>query len=416
MKKHFGLTLLLLPLLVGCGGTSNSTTTPAGGKGTEPTVTDPFVLGTKRTDAELLEKAKAETGTFKAYGNSSRIADAVKGFITKYPELNLDPTKSTGSKRKDSEIYTKITSEYSAKDNSSGASFVLIQDSARLATYRNSPTKILTNYVSDTFKANLDEGDLVPLVDQYINKLFIWNNTGNDVPNISNVWELTEEKFKGKVYFKNPNSEMVNRNFLTRLTKETWVAKRTKAYKDYFKKDYVASKDYVTSAKYKNASYEWIGKFLSNADITSYTSDTTLAGGLSKEDNHGKMGLFVLSKLRDSSVTADNLTVGAWQDKAIAPFSGFGYALYAQLTTKAPRPYTARLFTNYMRTAEGFKPWGKSIGCYSSNHTIAKNSADKKDLAFYKQNLVREDGEYINTVKVDTEDWINQLIDKKTGK
>ena len=25
MKKHFGLTLLLLPLLVGCGGTSNST-------------------------------------------------------------------------------------------------------------------------------------------------------------------------------------------------------------------------------------------------------------------------------------------------------------------------------------------------------------------------------------------------------
>ena len=396
MKKHFGLTLLLLPLLVGCGG-----------KGTGPTAKDPFVLGTTRSDADLLEKAKAETGTFKAYGNSSRIADAVKGFIKKYPELNLDPTKSTGSKRKDSEIYTKITTEYSAKDNSSGASFVLIQDSARLATYRNSPTKILTNYVSDTFKANLDEGDLVPLVDQYINKLFIWNNTGTDVPNISNVWELTEEKFKDKIYFKNPNSEMVNRNFLTRLTKETWVTKRTQAYKDYFKKDYVAS------AGYKNASYEWIGKFLANADIKSYTSDTKLAAGLSDTKNAGKMGLFVLSKLRDSSVVADNLTVGAWQDKPIAPFSGFGYALYAQLTTKAPRPYTARLFTNYRRTAEGFNPWGKSIGCYSSNHTIAKNKDDKKDLAFYKQNLVREDGEYINTVKVETEDWINQIVGNK---
>ncbi len=407
MKKHFGLTLLLLPLLVGCGGTSNSTPTTAGGKGTEPTVTDPFVLGTKRTDAELLEKAKAETGTFKAYGNSSRIADAVKDFIKKYPALNLDPAKSTGTKRKDSEIYTKITTEYSAKDNSSGASFVLIQDSARLATYRNSPTKILTNYVSDTFKANLDEGDLVPLVDQYINKLFIWNNTGTDVPNISNVWELTEAKFKDKIYFKNPNSEMVNRNFLTRLTKDTWVAKRTQAYKDYFKKDYVAS------AGYKNASYEWIGKFLANADIKSYTSDTKLAAGLSDTKNAGKMGLFVLSKLRDSSVVADNLTVGAWQDKPIAPFSGFGYALYAQLTTKAPRPYTARLFTNYRRTAEGFNPWGKSIGCYSSNHTIAKNKDDKKDLAFYKQNLVREDGEYINTVKVETEDWINQIVGNK---
>ena len=410
MKKHFGLTLLLLPLLVGCGGTSNnpSASTPAGGKDTGSAVTDPFVLGTTRTDAELLEKAKAETGKFKAYGNSSRIADAVKGFIEKYPDLNLDAKSSTGTKMSDSEIYTKITSEYSAKNNSDGASFVLIQDSARLATYRKT-ANILTNYVSDTFKGNLDEGDLVPLVDQYINKLFIWNNTGEDVPSISNVWELTEEKFKGKVFFKNPNSEMVNRNFLVRLTKDTWVTKMTQAYKDYFKKDYVASDGY------KNASYEWIGKFLANADITSYTSDTKLAAGVSKEDNAGKRGLFVLSKLRDSSVTASNLTVGAWQDKGIAPFSGFGYALYAQLTTKAPRPYTARLFTNYRRTAEGFNPWGQSIGCYSSNHTIAQNADDKKDLAFYKQNLVREDGEYINTVKVETEDWINKLIDKKTA-
>ena len=73
---------------------SSGSAAAAGGKDTGPTVTDPFVLGTKRTDAELLEKAKAETGTFKAYGNSSRIADAVKGFIEKYPALNLDPQLS----------------------------------------------------------------------------------------------------------------------------------------------------------------------------------------------------------------------------------------------------------------------------------------------------------------------------------
>mgnify|MGYP002711303793 CR=1 FL=1 len=406
MKKHFGLVLMLLPRLVGCGGktSTNSGTAQPGQKDTTPTVTDPFVLGQSRTDAELLAKAKTETGKFKAYGNSSRIADAVKNFIKKYPELNLSDSTSTGSKRSDSEIYTKLTSEYSSKNNSEGASFALIQDSARLDTYRSN-SQILTNYVNDSFKSNLDEGDLVPLVDQYINKLFIWNNLAGDAaPKITNVWELTEAKFKGKVFFKNPNSEMVNRNFLIMLTQETWVTKRTKAYKDYFKKDY------VKSSTYKSASYEWIAKFLANADVKSYTSDTKRAAGVAKEENKDKMGLFVLSKLRDSSVASENLTVGAWETNAIAPFSGFGYCLYSQIATKAPRPYTAMLFTNYRMTAEGFKPWGDSIGCYSSNKSIAQNKDDKKDLAFYKSNLVRENGAYINTVKVETEDWINKLI------
>ena len=50
---------------------------------------------------------------------------------------------------------------------------------------------------------------------------------------------------------------------------------------------------------------------------------------------------------------------------------------------------------------------------YIINTCSVTNEADKKDLAFYKQNLVREDGEYINTVKVETEDWINKIVDNK---
>ena len=41
----------------------------------------------------------------------------------------------------------------------------------------------------------------------------------------------------------------------------------------------------------------------------------------------------------------------------IEPFAGFMYALYAQLASHGPRPYTAMLFINYLMTAEGFAPW-----------------------------------------------------------
>ena len=60
-------------------------------------------------------------------------------------------------------------------------------------------------------------------------------------------------------------------------------------------------------------------------------------------------------------------------------------------------------------TAEGFTPWGGSIGGYSSNVDIPVKEGDK-DVAFYKQCLVFENGEYINSVKVKVEDFINKRL------
>ena len=135
-----------------------------------------------------------------------------------------------------------------------------------------------------------------------------------------------------------------------------------------------------------------------------------MAAGVSEETNADKVGLFVLSKLRDSSVKQANLTVGAWTKQSITPFAGFMYAIYSQICTRGPRPYTAMLFTNYLMSKEGFAPWGDAIGAYSGNQSVAENKNDQKNLAFYKQNLVIEDGEYINTVKAEAEAWINKII------
>lgn len=357
----------------------------------------------KMSEAELLAEAKKETGDFIAYGNTSRISNAMANFVTKYgSELSLDASSATTKKIKDSEIFTLLQSEYSANDNSKGASMVLIQDSATLDLYRQN-SDMLTNYYSELFMDKLDQNELVPLTHQYINKLFMWNNQGSDAPSFSNVWELLDAKYNKKIYFKAPNSEQVNMNFLITLTNPTWTEKMNASYKEYYKKDYVATDECPT------ASYAWVKGFLQNADTTSYTGDTDIAAGLSKSENAGKVGLFVLSKLRDSSVTADNLTVGAWEEKSITPFAGFMYSIYAQIATKGPRPYTAMLFTNYLMSSEGFAPWGKSIGAYSSNKDISVIEGDKQ-LSFYKEKLVIEDAPYINSVKVTMADWINGLI------
>ena len=330
-------------------------------------------------------------------------------FVAKYgQELGVNEKNAVGSKMNDSAIYTTLASEYASTNNSKGASMVMIQDGAQLVLYREQ-TKMLINYVPQSMKSKVDADGQVPLVQQYINKLFIWNNTGDNVPSITNVWQLTEPAMKSKVFFKSPSLEQVNMNFLIMLTSDEWATKLAEAYKAYYGKD-------IQLGSYKNAGYKWVAEFIANANFA-IDSDTTMARELSKTENAGNIGLFVLSKLRDSSVTADNLQVGAFvkendQYVTINPFAGFMYPMYCQVAANGPRPYTALLFIEYLMTEEGFEPWGSDIGAYSSNSDIGVNDGDET-LAFWKNILVFEDPDYIRANKATVVDFVTAEIDKK---
>lgn len=366
-------------------------------------ISDLIAAGEKMTTEELIAKAKEEKGDFVAYGNSSRITSAMKGFIEKYgAELGLNDKNASAAKKNDSEIYTLVTQESVSTNNSKGASMVLVQDGATLSTYLNN-TNYFDNFVPKKYAGVIGDTDKTPLVHQYINKLFIWNNTGDNVPKFTNVWELTEEQYNGKIYFKSPNSEQVNMNFLIMLTKEEWAQKLADAYQTKYGKAITLDKDCP------NAGYQFIKAFLNNCNF-SINSDTDIAKDLSSNTNAGKLGLFVLSKLRDSSVVADNLQVAAWEDKEVAinPFAGFMYPLYCQMVTNGPRPYTAMLFIEYMMSEDGFAPWA-SMGSYSGNTTIKEVEGDSS-LSFWKANLVVESPDYIASVKTTVSDFVKKLI------
>ena len=329
---------------------------------------------------ELLEKALAEEGTFVVYGNTSRIVTAAEAFGA------LHGITIEGSNLKDSEISTKLSTEI--KGGAKGADMVMIQDGASLQS-QALDTGYLVNFVPASVKDAVAEGDRNPLIQQFINKVFIWNNRGENVPAITNVWQLTEPQFKGNIIFKTPDSEQVNMNFLVMLTNEEWSAKLEEAYKNLYGED-------IDLGEYENAGYKWIAEFLSNC--TFGNSDTTIAEEISQETAEGKIGLFVLSKLRSSSVYTENLTVGEYvaaeTGTPIEPFSGFMYPMYALVSSNASRPYTAMLFIEYLMTQVGFEPWGKSIGAYSTNTQIAPNEGDL-GLDVWKGSLVMEDPEYI---------------------
>ncbi len=346
--------------------------------------------GQAMTHDELVAKALAESGTFIVYGNTSRIATAAEDFAALY---NIT---TEANNLKDQEIYTKLRNE----SGSTAADMVMIQDGAQLTDAI--AEGLVINFVPASVKDVLDPADQQPaLVHQYINKLFIYNNLGDSVPAIRNVWELTDPAMKGSIIFKNPESEKVNMNFLVMCTKDEWAAKLAEAYKAWKGED-------IDLGSYANAGYKWIAEFLDNC--TFGKSDTTIAEEISQDTATGKIGLFVLSKLRSSSVLTDNLTVAQYDASAsgytVEPFAGFMYPMYTMVNAKASRPYTGMLFIEYLMTQDGFKPWGKSIGAYSPDPSITVNEGDLT-IDVWKNTLVMEDAGYILD-SFEVEDFILQ--------
>ena len=291
MKKKLISLALAVALIV------SSVCVLAACNNTLPSVSAEVVAAAENmTMAELLEKAKDEKGDFIAYGNTSRITKAMDNFIAKYGEqLGLSASNASAAKKDDSDIYRLLREESKAKSASKNASMVLIQDSASLDLQRSAKDPIVTNYVSKEFKEYVDESNRLPLAHQFINKLFMYNNIGENTAKFTNVWQLTDQTYKGKIFFKNPRDEQVNMNFLIMLTSKDWSDKLEAAYKELH--DNQGASDVGAGKKYSSYGYKWIAEFIANCNF-SVGSDTSIASTLSRETNAGKMGLFVLSKLR----------------------------------------------------------------------------------------------------------------------
>ncbi len=335
---------------------------------------------------ELVAAAKAE-GKVVVYSITSRISNAAAAFEKAYG------IKVEASNLKDGELIEKVTKEVGG--GIQGADFVICQDSGRVFGQLIS-TGLLVNYVPETMKAAIPAAYQNPLVFQYINKVFIFNDEKTQDPVIKNVWELTEAKWKGKVQFKDPKMEGVNANFLTMLTSPEWSAKLDKAYQDLYGK-----KLKLTT---KNAGYEWIKMFFQNGLVLG-NSDTTISENIGiKGQPATTMGLFVFSKKRFDATK--NLTLKAMTE--VQPFTGFMYPAFLQLTKNAKNVNAAKLFIEFLLTKEGFAPWAKDVGAYSSNPAIPVNS-DDFPMTFWTPRLVPENPKFIFENRADVEEFINNL-------
>ena len=317
----------------------------------------------------------------------------------------------------------------------------LIQDGNQIES-KMVKTGVLDTFIpKDWADANNTTADAyegyLPL--QTLNKVFMYNCTGEK--SYDNVWDFVAEGEHG--LFMDIDSEIVGKNFLYMLTRDDYSTALKTAFEAlsaeeqaYFQPTIDAmAADAANLGLTENAKYGlawiklWVGSY--NAQ----TDDGPICNTLVSKSATDQFGLLVYSKLRSveesDTVSKNNIKVAAYQD-GYTGLGGYGYCHYLFVTDNSPLPWTACAFIAYMTcTVDGFSAWGKDMGGYSSNPTVAAGTEEKyhhqeggyvdgvntfdckndRGYEWWADKLVLEDPEYCASVAFTVGSWI-EVLDK----
>ena len=385
MKKFVAMMLALVMVLglVACGGSATPAATSE-----DSAVKQVIKEAQGMTLEELAKKAIEESNgaTFYGVGNSSRGKSALPLFI-EYLQT-IDPNYTLNfewQQPKNNKIFDQLTAD-SLKDKGTFA-VTLIQDGNQIES-KMVQTGILDTFIPlDWANANgikaEDYKGYLPL--QTLNKVFEYNCTGTKT--FTNCWDFVAEGEHG--LFMDVDSEIVGKNFLYMLTQEKYAGYLKEAFdkldadKQAYFKPVIESleadaKDLGLGA---NGAYAlawiklWVESYMAVED------DGPICNTLVSSSATDQFGLLVYSKLRSveesDTVSKNNIKVAAYQD-GFEGIGGYGYCHYMFVPDNSPLPWTACAFIAYITcTVDGFSAWGKDMGGYSSNPTVAAGTEEK---------------------------------------
>ena len=340
------------------------------------------------TMEELAKKAIEESNgqTLYGVGNSSRGKSALPLFI-EYLQT-IDPSyklEFDWQQPKNNKIFDQLTAN--SQKGTGTFAVTLIQDGNQIES------KMVQTGILDTFipkewaeangvDAATYEGYL-PL--QTLNKVFMYNCTGSKT--FDNVWDFVADGEHGQ--FMDIDSEIVGKNFLYMLTEDTYAGWLKESFdklsadeQAYFQPTIKAMEsDAADLGLGVNGAYAlawiklWVGSY------NAVTDDGPICNNLVQSSATDQFGLLVYSKLRSveesASASVNNVKVAAYEE-GYEGIGGYGYCHYMFVPDNSPLPWTACAFIAYITcTVDGFSAWGKDMGGYSSNPTVAAGTEEK---------------------------------------
>ena len=249
------------------------------------------IFNMDQSEEELYELAKEE-GSVTFYSISSRCTTIAEAFMEKYPGIECEPFDISTN-----ELLEKVTREHEAGQNVADVVHIKDQDGSLWNEYVQN--KIFYNYLPSDIAEHIDPKYTETQVPLYIEltQLFYNSEAYPDGAPVSNIWEITQPEWKGRIMMQNPLDNVSWGSWITGFCTGDVPDQLAQAYKD------LTGEELVLSEGCENAGYEFLKRLHDNEPIYTSSSDEIAESVGTRGQTNPPLGFCASSKLRKN---ADN--------------------------------------------------------------------------------------------------------------
>lgn len=343
--------MILLSLLAGCATPSPVVNQPAASNATQPPAAEPTLtaketwlkanqLGkydTGEQDWAAIEAAAKKEGSVIVYANSSKIAKAAEMWAEKYPDIKLEGYDLGGD-----DVLSKTVGE---QDSGLFVGDVWFSSGGAELFGSVLPKEYVWRFVPSGL-AVPDELTKPLLVSRFGTTLLAYNSELNKTCPVTNLWELTQPEWKGKVVIEDPLNDS---STLSKLISIVYHADDMKAaYQELY------GKEPELDADTPDAGWLWLKRFAQNGPIPQPGGDEVDSAFATPGMKENYLAFTSYSNYPD--VEEGNLVFEpCWGAK---PVVGIQNQSYLGIINQAPHPNAAKLFMRFVME-EGKDPWAK---------------------------------------------------------
>lgn len=295
---------------------------------------------TGEQDWAAIEAAAIAEGELLVYANSSKVEKAAAGFMEQYPGIKVQAFDLGGD-----DVLLKTVEEQKA-----GAFTGDVWASSGGAELVGNvlPKKYVWRFVPDSAAAVTPEQYTQPLLFSRLGtSVWAYNSELNDTCPITNIWELTQPEWKGKVFIEDPLNDASTLSKL--ITIASHADEMKAAYVELYGSEPVLDEDTP------DAGWLWLKRFAQNGPIPESGGDEVDSAFATPGMTESYMALGSYSNYPD--VLDGNLAFEpCW---GMTPIVGIQSQSYLGILNQAPHPNAAKLWIKYISSEEGRDPWAK---------------------------------------------------------
>jgi iron(III) transport system substrate-binding protein len=277
----------------------------------------------------LVAAAKAEP-PITVYAVTGKIVETAEAFSAKYG------VQATGKK-----VNEATQADLLLRENEAGNVVGDVSLAADVGSVMGQllPSGVLESWTPPDVAETIAERFRDPLVAVFDPQVFSYNTETYETCPITNIWQLTEPQWRGKVAMLDLFDKPLYADWFNQI--ETHHdAEVAAAYESLYGKALETDEASATAA--------WVRAYAENAPLLSDSTTVAEAIGVAGQEEPF-VGMTSTAKFRGNE--SDGLKLGICA--GVEPFSGFLYPSFALIASQSDSPNAARLFVRYLMTEEG---------------------------------------------------------------